>query len=101
MPISSCTTMGSDTMLGAFSAELPQLLLPHGANQFANAEAVLDASVSSHLLPGESSRDAVTDKVQALLTDDAIHTAAHRLADEVVAMPSPDNVATRLPSLIP
>ncbi|MGH3925067.1 MAG: glycosyltransferase, partial [Pseudonocardiaceae bacterium] len=92
---------GSGTMLGAFSAGLPQLLLPQGADQFTNAEAVLDAGVGSRLLPDEFSRDAVTDKVQTLLADEAVHVAAGRLAEEVAAMPSPDDVAAHLPRLIP
>ncbi|MGH3931436.1 MAG: glycosyltransferase [Pseudonocardiaceae bacterium] len=89
---------GSGTMLGAFSAGLPQLLLPQGADQFTNAEAVLDAGAGFRLLPAELSRDAVTDKVQALLADEAVHAAVGRLADEVAAMPSPEDVAAGLPS---
>ncbi|MGH3942980.1 MAG: glycosyltransferase [Pseudonocardiaceae bacterium] len=92
---------GSGTMLGAFSAGLPQLLLPQGADQFTNAEAVLDAGVGFRLLPDEFSRDAVTDKVQTLLTDEAVHVAVGRLAEEVAAMPSPDDVAAGLHRFIP
>ncbi|MGH3912642.1 MAG: glycosyltransferase [Pseudonocardiaceae bacterium] len=92
---------GSGTMLGAFAAGLPQLLLPQGADQFTNAEAVLDAGVGFRLLPDEFSRDAVADKVQTLFTDKAVHAAVGRLADEVAAMPSPEDVAARLPRLIP
>lgn len=89
---------GSGTMLGAFRAGLPQLLLPQGADQFANAEVVLAAGAGTRLLPAELTSQAVATHVEALLTGQAVRAAAHRLAREVEAMPSPDQVVAELTS---
>jgi len=91
---------GSGTMLGAFAAGRPQLLLPHGADQFTNAEAVVAAGAGARLLPADLSPDAVAVTARALLADDAVRDAARRLAGEIAAMPPPEDVAARLPALI-
>lgn len=87
---------GSGTMLGSFSAGLPQLLVPQGADQFSNAEAVLEAGAGARLLPDEFSSEAVTEKVRALLKDEAVHASARSLAVEIAAMPSPEEVIVNL-----
>jgi UDP:flavonoid glycosyltransferase YjiC (YdhE family) len=90
---------GSGTTLGAFGAALPQLLLPQGADQFTNAEAVVAAGVGDRLLGAEVTAEAVAEKARHLLTDTAVRDAARTLADEVAAMPSPAEVAAQLPTL--
>lgn len=90
---------GSGTMLGAFAAGVPQLLLPRGADQFSNAEAVTGAGAGERLLPGEVSGEAITAKAAALLADDSARAAVRSLADEIAAMPSPAEVAALLPEL--
>jgi len=90
---------GSGTTLGAFGAGLPQLLLPQGADQFSNADAVLAAGVGSRLLAAEVTADAVATTARHLLTDTSVHDAARTLAAEVAAMPSPAEVAAQLPTL--
>ncbi|KOX18925.1 hypothetical protein ADK67_34800 [Saccharothrix sp. NRRL B-16348] len=87
---------GSGTMLGAFAAGVPQLVVPQGADQFGNAQAVLDAGAGTRLLPGEFGREAVTAAAGALLADDAARAAARRLAIEIATMPSPAEVVDRL-----
>lgn len=77
---------GSGTMLGAFAAAVPQVVLPHGADQFTNADAVVRAGVGVRL----DDPDTLTEQVRA---------AAQRLADEVAAMPGPAEVARCLPEL--
>lgn len=89
---------GSGTTLGAFGAALPQLLLPQGADQFTNADAVLAAGVGDRLLGSEVTAEAVAEKARHLLTDSSVRDAARALADEVAAMPSPAEVAAQLPS---
>jgi UDP:flavonoid glycosyltransferase YjiC (YdhE family) len=91
---------GSGTMLGALRAGLPQLLVPQGADQFANAEAVLAAGVGTRLLPAELTSQAVAAHADALLTGQGFRAAAHRLAGEVEAMPSPDEVVAELTSTL-
>ena len=90
---------GSGTTLGAFGAGLPQLLMPQGADQFTNAEAVIAAGVGDRLLGEEVTADAVTEKARHLLTESAVRDAARALAAEVAAMPSPEDVAAQLPNL--
>ncbi|WP_328613710.1 glycosyltransferase [Amycolatopsis sp. NBC_00355] len=89
---------GSGTTLGAFGAGLPQLLLPQGADQFTNADAVLAAGVGDRLLGADVTADAVAEKAHHLLTDSSVRSAATTLAAEVAAMPSPAEVAAELPT---
>ncbi|MET9001837.1 glycosyltransferase [Amycolatopsis sp. NPDC004169] len=91
---------GSGTTLGAFGAALPQLLLPQGADQFTNAEAVHEAGVGDRLLGADVTAEAVAAKARHLLTDTAVRDAARTLAAEVAAMPSPAEVAAELPALV-
>ncbi|OXM66814.1 glycosyltransferase [Amycolatopsis vastitatis] len=91
---------GSGTTLGAFGAALPQLLLPQGADQFSNAEAVLAAGVGDRLLGADVTADAVATKARHLLTDTSVRDAARQLAAEVAAMPSPAEVAAQLPAFV-
>ncbi|MEU5264916.1 nucleotide disphospho-sugar-binding domain-containing protein [Amycolatopsis sp. NPDC021455] len=90
---------GSGTTLGAFGAGLPQLLLPQGADQFSNAEAVLAAGVGDRLLGADVTADTVATKARTLLTDSSVRDATQALAAEVAAMPSPAEVAAELPTL--
>jgi UDP:flavonoid glycosyltransferase YjiC (YdhE family) len=89
---------GSGTTLGAFGAGLPQLLLPQGADQFSNAEAVMAAGVGSRLLAAEVTAESVATQARTLLTDTSVRDATRALAEEVAAMPSPAEVAAQLPS---
>jgi hypothetical protein len=91
---------GSGTMLGAFAAGKPQLVLPQGADQFTNADAVVEAGAGARLLPAELTSEAVALAARALLADEDTLTAARRLAAEIAAMPSPREVAGRLPALV-
>ncbi|WP_340684580.1 glycosyltransferase [Amycolatopsis coloradensis] len=88
---------GSGTTLGAFGAGLPQLVLPQGADQFTNAEAVVAAGVGTQLIGANVVEDAISEQARKLLTDETVLGAARKLADEVAAMPSPAEVAQRLP----
>lgn len=91
---------GSGTTLGTFGAGVPQLVIPQGADQFTNAEAVVAAGVGTRLLPGELTADAVHAQAKALLSDEAVQAAAKHLAAEVAAMPSPAEIAARLPDYV-
>lgn len=91
---------GSGTTLGALTVGAPQLVLPQGADQFANADALCAAGAALRLLPDELSADAVAEHVSALLRHG--HTghrdAARAIAGEIAGMPSPDEVARQLPA---
>jgi UDP:flavonoid glycosyltransferase YjiC (YdhE family) len=89
---------GSGTTLGALAAGVPQLLLPQGADQFANAGAVTAAGAGLRLLPGEVTAEAVADEVLTLLARRGGHRdAARAIAGEIARMPAPEEVARRLP----
>ncbi|MEU7917279.1 glycosyltransferase [Micromonospora zamorensis] len=91
---------GSGTTLGALAAGVPQVLLPQGADQFANADALDAAGVAVRLLPEEVNADAVAERTRRLLPQhgNAEHRdAARAVAEEIARMPSPAAVAGRLP----
>ncbi|WP_020667553.1 glycosyltransferase [Amycolatopsis nigrescens] len=91
---------GSGTTLGALTVGAPQLILPQGADQFANAEAVSAVGAGVRLLPGELSAEAIAEQTRKLLPrqGNTIHRdAARAIAEEIARMPSPDEVARRLP----
>ncbi|MCR6488772.1 glycosyltransferase [Amycolatopsis sp. OK19-0408] len=80
---------GSGTTLAAAAAGVPQLLLPVGFDGFVNAGAVAAAGAGTRLFPGESIAEAA-----AGLLGGARPTA---LAEEIAAMPSPEDIVARLP----
>ncbi|MET7419486.1 nucleotide disphospho-sugar-binding domain-containing protein [Dactylosporangium sp. NPDC005555] len=92
---------GSGTTLGALASGVPQLLLPQGADQHANADAVTACGAGLRLAPGEVTAAAVTDEVLTLLSGRGGHRDAARvLAEEIARMPSPTEVAGRLPDFV-
>ncbi|MGB2571900.1 glycosyltransferase [Micromonospora citrea] len=91
---------GSGTTLGALVVGAPQVVLPQGADQFANAEAVSAAGAGLRLLPGEVSADLVADQVARLLPrhgDGGHRDAARAVAEEIARMPAPQEVVRQLP----
>lgn len=91
---------GSGTTLGVLTVGAPQLILPQGADQFANADALSAAGAGFALLPDELSANAIAEHTRRLLPHHghAGHRDAARvIAEEIARMPSPDEVARRLP----
>jgi UDP:flavonoid glycosyltransferase YjiC (YdhE family) len=86
---------GSGTTLGALANGVPQLVLPQGADQFSNADAVQAAGAGTRLLPHERAEDAIAESAAALLKDTAAREVAASLAAEIAAMPSPAEVVER------
>lgn len=85
---------GAGTMLGAFAAGLPQLILPQGADQFFNAAAVRRADAGLTLTNDEQTPGAISAAVGRLLADGPERAAAQAIAKEIAAMPSPAEVAS-------
>jgi UDP:flavonoid glycosyltransferase YjiC (YdhE family) len=90
---------GSGTMLGALAEGLPQLLLPHGADQFMNAQALVHSGAGLRLLPEEITPGSVSDGVQALLAEPGYHEAASAIGSEIAAMPAPPDIVAELERL--
>lgn len=91
---------GSGTLLGALAHGLPQLVLPHGADQFMNARALLDSGAGLRLLPEEITPDSVADAVRTLLGEPGYRDAAEILAVEIAGMPSPAETVPKLERLV-
>lgn len=87
---------GSGTMLGALAYGLPLVLLPQGADQFDNAAACTERGVAERLLPPEATVEGAREALERVLTGPRHAAEARRVADEIAAMPSPDEVAARL-----
>lgn len=103
---------GSATTLGASAAGLPQVLLPLASDGFLNAGAVAATGAGRRLLPDGVERpdqlrgaavvsaEAITAAAAELLTDADTRQAAKAVAEEIAAMPSPAEVATRLEAIL-
>src|SRR4051794_422887 len=79
---------GSGTMLGALASGLPQVCLPRGADQFANADRVRSIGAGIRLLPDEVAPEALRRAVTTVLDDPAYAKAATAIQAEIAAMPS-------------
>jgi UDP:flavonoid glycosyltransferase YjiC (YdhE family) len=83
---------GAGILLGALAHGVPQLVLPQGADQFANGAAVQRAGLGVTLEGEAVTSSAIADATQRLLTEPAFRTAASALRREIEAMPSADHV---------
>jgi len=84
---------GSGTTMGAAQHGLVQLMLPQGADQFGNAEAVSAFGAGQSLIGPDVTADSVEQAARTLLTSTAVHDAAQGLAQEIAVMPSVKAVA--------
>ena len=89
---------GAGTMFGALCHGLPQLCLPQGADQPAQAVAILRAGAGLTLWPGEVSADAVQQAVERLQREPVFAGSAEGLRAEIDAMPDADAVLAVLVS---
>jgi|GEM_PF-6330903 len=81
-------------------AGIPQLCLPQAADQFLNASAIARAGAGISIAPQDVSAAGVALAIRRLLDDDGYRSAARRVAGEIAAMPSPDEVAAHLEALV-
>jgi L-noviosyl transferase len=84
---------GSGTTFSALAAGVPQLVMPHMTDQPDNAALVAGTGVA--LAPDEVTAASARRALSRLLTPAAL-AAAHRVRDEIAAMPSPEETAARL-----
>lgn len=87
---------GSATTLETLAQGLPHLVLPQGADQFSNAQVVVDAGLGVRLLPSEVTAEAVGEQAAALLADAHDLGRVRQVAAEIAGMPSPEDVIGRL-----
>jgi UDP:flavonoid glycosyltransferase YjiC (YdhE family) len=87
---------GSGTMLGALAHGLPLVFVPQGADQFDNAVLCEAAGVAVTVLPAEADAGRIRAALERVLEEPSFAEAAGRLAGEIAAMPSADEVAERV-----
>ncbi len=85
---------GSGTMLGALANGVAQLVLPQGADQFINADAVHAAGLGLTLAPAEITPGRVAELGRRAMDEHRPAVAAIR--DEIAAMPAPAAVLDTL-----
>jgi UDP:flavonoid glycosyltransferase YjiC (YdhE family) len=87
---------GAGTMLGTLAAGLPQLILPQGADQPANAMAIERAGAGRGMPNDAQTPETLANAIGDLLADGPERVAAKRIADEIASMPTPSSVAATL-----
>ena len=85
---------GSGTILGALRHGVPQLILPKGADQFWNADAMVRADLAAVLEPAEITPETVARVALAELGN--VRPSALAVADEIADMPEPAAVLDQL-----
>ena len=91
---------GAGSTLGALAFGLPLLIVPQGADQFYNAERVVAAGAAAQLLPDRLTADSAREAVRMLLHDATFQRAAHRIKNELDAMPDPRQAVEMLEQLV-
>lgn len=87
---------GAGTCAGAIAAGLPQVILPRGADQFGNAEALAHAGAALVLTGSVAPIDVYAAASRALDPTSGVRAAAGRLQTQWAEMPTPDVVAALL-----
>ncbi len=87
---------GFGTTLTMLGAGLPQLILPHGADQFFNAQLLQRRGAA--FVPDQNTVNAAA--ILSLLSDESLRAAAEDVAAEIGTMPTPADVAPQILRLI-
>ena len=87
---------GAGTVYAAAAHGLPQLALPQMADQFVNTAALEHSSAGMVLLGAEQNLYAIRHAVQQLLSEPSYRHTAERLAQEILQMPSADEVTQQI-----
>jgi UDP:flavonoid glycosyltransferase YjiC (YdhE family) len=90
---------GSGTVIGALAHGLPQVLIPLGADQLANAARCTDLGVGRVLDAMTITPDLVREAVSEVLTDPSYRQQAARIKAEVAGLPGPAHAVTLLERL--
>ena len=91
---------GAGTTLGALAHGLPLVVLPQGADQYANADAVVAAGAGRRLGREEATVAAIRDAVHAALHDPDLRRAAEHVQAEIRDMPQAEQTIARIEALL-
>jgi UDP:flavonoid glycosyltransferase YjiC (YdhE family) len=87
---------GAGTVLAAFAAGVPQLVVPGAGDRRHNAERVKERGAGLAL----DARQITPTALDSLVRDDRLAETAQEVRREILAMPSPTTVAPRLQRLV-
>jgi UDP:flavonoid glycosyltransferase YjiC (YdhE family) len=90
---------GSGSLLGALAHGLPSVLLPMGADQPQNAARCAQLGVARVLDAVRATPENVREAVADVLSDPSYRSAAERIADEIAALPGPEDTVSLLEQL--
>jgi UDP:flavonoid glycosyltransferase YjiC (YdhE family) len=90
---------GAGTVLGTASHGRPQLVVPLFADQWENGVAVDDAGCGIVVGPDRRSVEDLGRSLRAVLTGSSHRDAATRVAEEIAAMPTADDLAPEIETL--
>ena len=91
---------GAGTVLGAASYGRPQLVVPLFADQWENGVAVDDAGCGIVLGPDRRGVEDFEQALRTVLAGSSHREAAHRVADEIAAMPNGTDLAPEVEALV-
>ena len=90
---------GSGSVLGALAHGLPQVLIPMGADQPANAKRCEELGLARVLDPVAATPEDIRDAVSTVLTNPTYRAAAERMCDEIAVLPGPEHAVALLERL--
>ena len=90
---------GSGTVLGCLAEGVPHLMLPQGADQFSNAQAVSGIGAGRQILTADLEADSIALNAAELLKDSAARERALEVAAEIKGMPTARDTAALLSTL--
>jgi UDP:flavonoid glycosyltransferase YjiC (YdhE family) len=91
---------GAGTTMGTLAAGIPLVVTPQGADQSVHAARAVSAGAALVLAADAVTPEAVTAAVHTVLTEPSYRANARRVADQIAALPSPDDVAATLASTL-
>ncbi|MFF4952915.1 nucleotide disphospho-sugar-binding domain-containing protein [Streptomyces chattanoogensis] len=87
---------GSGSTFTALALGIPQVVMPHAADQPVNAQAVIRRGVGTALEKTRPGRAELREAVERALGDAEIRQACAEVREEIAAMPGPDAFVRRL-----
>ena len=91
---------GAGTTIGALAHGLPLLVLPQGADQYANVDAVVAAGAGRRLGRDETTVRRHPRLLRSLVDNAGYRQAAGRVQAEIQAMPTAEHTITRIGTLL-